>query len=72
MKIKRINLGWSSMTGMGPAAWNRDHHILNMHISHHEKYHHPERGDKGGKTATDQDDSSMRFKHAKKQGSLPK
>ena len=39
MIIKRINIEWSSMTGLGPAAWNRDHHILTMHTPHHAKDH---------------------------------
>ena len=56
MKIKRINIGWSSMDGFGPAAWNQDRHILNMHAPHHTEHHQTEHTDDGGKAAADQDD----------------
>jgi len=33
---KRINIGFSSMAGMGPAAWDSDHEVLAIHTPHHE------------------------------------
>lgn len=49
MKIKRISIGWDSMTGIGPAAWARDHHILTVHTPHHEQDHQKKHIDDGKK-----------------------
>lgn len=51
MFIKRINIGWSSMTGLGPAAWGGDHHTLNLHTPRHENDHQIKAADNGGKAA---------------------
>ena len=58
MKIKRVNIGWSSMTGFGPAAWDKDNHVLNMHTPRHEAHHHPKHADDGEKAVTNQDDAA--------------
>ena len=42
MKAKRFNIEWTGMAGLGPAAWNQDHHTLNMHTPHHEEHHQAE------------------------------
>ena len=60
MIIKRINIEWSSMTGMGPAAWDGDRHILNMHTPHHEKDHQTEPADEGEKAAIHNGDVKQR------------
>ena len=38
---KRINIQWTSMTGMGPRAWDRDEEHLSIHVphEHHEEHH---------------------------------
>jgi hypothetical protein len=46
MMRKRINIGFSSMTGFGPKAWDRDESKVSMHTvhSHNGKQHHVTRG----------------------------
>ena len=43
------------MTGLGPTAWNGDHHTLNMHTPHHENDHQIKHAGDGGKTAIHDD-----------------
>ena len=57
MRIKRINIGWSSMTGFGPTAWGQDRQILNMHTPHHEEHRHSEYADDDKTAATNQCDA---------------
>lgn len=41
----RMDIKWSSMTGFGPMAWNRDSKVMAMHHTarHPEHNHHIER-----------------------------
>ena len=42
MKKKNVSIEWSSMSGMGPRAWDRDEARLSIHESHEhpsEKHH---------------------------------
>ena len=55
MFIKRINIEWSSMTGLGPTAWGGDHHVLNMHTPHHENHQKIKPADDEGKAAINDD-----------------
>lgn len=56
MFIKRINIEWSSMTGLGPTAWDQDHEILKIHTPHHENDHQSKPADDGGKAAINDDE----------------
>ena len=62
MKVGRVSLKWSGMTGVVPVAWGKDRQTMHMHTPHHEEHHEIKHADDGGKAAIDRDDS---LKHKK-------